>query len=111
MVILFANEKARNQLISKGEVITLRQHRRSVGKDWATAKRGEGRICNVYITFLREFSGDGAITAENLAQYVAKSGFATAEEWLLAASYYFGKKGIYRAYIYHVQKIKGRGRL
>lgn len=105
-MIIFSNEKARNQLIRKGEVITIRQHRRDVGRDWATANRGEPKLCNVYITLLKKYENKGPLTPEEIQQHVGKSGFATPEEWLRATSYYFGKKGIYRAWIYHVRKLK-----
>jgi hypothetical protein len=109
-MIIFSNVKARNQLLNKGEVITIRQYQRGVGRGWATNKRGGSKIADVHITFIREFDGGKPVTPADLAPYLEKTGFGSAAEWLQAASYYFDKpktyNKIYRAYLYHVAKLR-----
>jgi len=107
MVILFSNPKVREQLLKKGEAVTIRQHTRHVGTDWATAARGTPRICNVHITLLRRFESGVPLSTEDLEPYVEKSGFQSADEWLKEATRYFGKT-VYRAYLYHVKNIGDR---
>ena len=78
MVMIFAVDKARRQLLEKGRVFTFRDHIHKVGFDWATDKRGGKKICNISITL----AANPIPTVEQLAPYTQYNGFETTEEWV-----------------------------
>jgi hypothetical protein len=80
MVIIFMNEKARNQLLNKGVVYTLRHIRHIEGIDWMTDKRGNKKICDVRITYINDGTFNKIVCL--LRFYVSQSGFNSVEEWI-----------------------------
>jgi len=79
LVIYFKNRKARNHLLKRGVVYTLRSYLRRTGRDWMTNKRGNKRVCNVEVSLIRVVSKD---SLEELREYVPLSGFSSLEEWI-----------------------------
>ena len=96
MVIIFSNEKARNQLTEKRFVYTLRKNRRkqfinmpeinqrsnSGVRDWFTDKRLGKKLGDVIIHEYGPFLEDyGPYDLDNLETFVFGSGFGSLEEW------------------------------
>jgi hypothetical protein len=86
MVIIFASEKARKQLLKKGFVWTFRVHRRKlqtqgaprrVSFDWATDHRCGKKLCDVSIQNETEINH-----WDELAKFVDASGFETVNDWI-----------------------------
>jgi hypothetical protein len=92
------NEKARNQLLNKGIVYTLRHIRHNIGLDWCTDKRGNKKICNVRITYCD--NGNYSKLFKIASDYLSYTGFETKEEWLNAfmgfSKYYYSTFWLYR---------------
>lgn len=82
MVIIFKNKKARDFLLRKGFVYTLRPKRKRVGRDWLTDKRGGKKIAEVKIEFIKMITKDNI---EDLKEYAPYSGFESLDEWLKEA--------------------------
>ena len=78
MVIIFQVEKARNQLLNKRIVYTLRQMRKIEGRDWATDRRGNKKICDVNIKLINY----SILRKLNLENYVFNSGFDSVDNWI-----------------------------
>ena len=102
MVIIFSNEKARNQLLNKGIVFTIRHIRHIEGKDWMTDKRGGKKICNVRIIFCA--SGTYRDLRNIAHNYVNDTGFESIEEWINIIMG-FGKVKHYTFWLYRVDKV------
>jgi len=97
MVIIFSNEKARNQLLNEGFVYTFRKNRRKQFEkmlkhrqrqgiavtDWATDKRLGKKIANVIINEYgpHRLEEPGPYSLDDLAPYTQWSGFNSLEEW------------------------------
>jgi len=97
MVIIFSNEKARNQLLNEGVVYTFRKNRRKQFEkmpehrqrqgfavtDWATDKRMGKKITNVIINEYgpHRLEEPGPYSLDDLAPYTQWSGFNSLEEW------------------------------
>lgn len=103
MVMIFSSDKARNQLLNKGIVYTIRHFRKSIGLDWMTNRRGGKKICNIRITLI-----DTGRYKELLAIahfYVYESGFESVEEWInIYKSYRKSKCPTF--WLYKVEKVK-----
>jgi len=80
MVIIFASEKARKFLLTRGIVYTFRKNRRKkVEKDWFNDRRGRPKISNVFIEEIGCYDPRNEISIfEFLLGY---SGFNSLEEW------------------------------
>jgi len=79
MVIMFQNEKSRNQLLAYGHVYTFRGKPRKTGSDWANTGRGTKKICDVLIASVRNVR-----SPQDLKPYVKHSGFKNITEWIEA---------------------------
>lgn len=78
MVIMFASEKARQQLIDHGYVVTWRQHRRQIGNTYAYEGRGKPRIGRVFVEKIKDCELDLKMC---LSEFIHNSGFETVIEW------------------------------
>ena len=89
-MIFFNVPEARQQLVTKGFVYTLRPKMRRTGEDVAVygSYFKHERIGDVSIQFIKEVTG---IT--DIIEYVSSSGFAKAEDWWKAAN---GSKFLFR---------------
>lgn len=78
MVMIFENEKARNQLLQKGEVFTWRKKKRqrNFAEDWATHKRGGTKIATIRVCYF------GEVLPGELGEFVDRSGFESLQEWI-----------------------------
>jgi hypothetical protein len=102
MVIMFLSDKARNQLLNKGIVYTLRHIRHKEGLDWCTNMRGGKKICNVRITYCD--NGKYTELREIASLYVSDSGFDSIEEWINQYKRYRSSK--YPTFwLYRVEKV------
>jgi len=121
MVIIFSNEKARNQLLNEGFVYTIRKNRRKqfikmpedkqrMGYgviDWATDRRGGKKICDVIIyEYDPVFRAPGPYDINTLQDYVSHSGFGSLEEWIEAIHVY--SPGLAKGWMYSVCKYRRR---
>jgi len=80
MVMIFASEKARTQLLEEGCVYTVRTRPHREGFDWATDKRGSKKICDIHIQLRAQLA---LCDLENtLPRYLHGSGFASVREWI-----------------------------
>lgn len=81
MVMIFANKKVRDYLLSHGMVYTYRRYnpktktgvRYRVGRDWATDKRGGKKIADIFITIMEPI--DAKNMKQVLRKYARHSGF------------------------------------
>ena len=81
MVMIFANKRVRDYLLSQGTVYTYRKNhpktatgiRIQVGKDWATSKRGGKKIADIFITAIEPI--DSLNMKRILRKYARDSGF------------------------------------
>lgn len=81
MVMIFANKKVRDYLLSQGTVYTYRKtHRKTldgirpqIGKDWATDRRGGTKIADIFITPMEPI--DSQNMSRVLRKYARDSGF------------------------------------
>lgn len=99
MVMLFENEKARRQLLKKGEVFTWRKKKRmkNFGEDWAAHKRGGAKIATIYISYF------GKVLPRELGEFVDRSGFKTLQEWIEAILKF--NKAEEEGHLYHVRNL------
>lgn len=102
MVIIFMNEKARNQLLNKGIVYTIRHIRKIEGVDWMTDKRGGKKICNVRISYCA--NGNYKELFNIAPNYINETGFDTIEEWINILMV-LGKLKHYTFWLYRVEKV------
>jgi len=96
MVMFFNVKMVRDFLIEHGEVYTLRKLRKRLGSDVAVfgALYKHTTFAKINITFI------GKITSANqLENYVYKSGLNSAKEWFSKATEMSG----YPLYLYHVE--------
>lgn len=78
MVIGFAVEEARNQLLEHGEVYTFRwKRRKQVGNNWANSGRGTKKIADVHIMEVKKVMPN----FQTLKNYWDKSGFSNWWDW------------------------------
>jgi hypothetical protein len=98
--MIFADEKARRQLLEKGFVYTFRIRKHKVGRDWATDRRGGRKICDIDVMLVREIA-----SPEELIPYVIGSGFNNAYEWVRAIRRLNPKLRQIRGYLYRVAKV------
>lgn len=80
MVISFSHEVPWRQIVENGEVVTFRKRRRKNPncQTWCNRGRGQTKEFDVKIREVGEIEP----TAESLAQYVDRSGFANTERWI-----------------------------
>jgi hypothetical protein len=100
MVMIFADENARRQLLEKGFVYTFRTHQHKVGRDWATDKRGGRKICDIDIMLVKEID-----SAEELIPFVDSSGFRNVYEWVRAIRRLNPKLREIQGFLYRVAKV------
>lgn len=84
MVIWFNSEKARNQLLNKGVVVTCRKQRKSFGIQRAVFKNENGitaLIGHVDIEYLNESWDEQREHNKLFIEHIHLSGFNTVEEW------------------------------
>jgi hypothetical protein len=98
--MIFANEKARRQLLEKGVVYTFRVHRHTEGRDWATDRRRGKKICDINVEFIKKVD-----FKEELMPYVDESGFEHRWDWLSAIRRLNPKMKKIEAYLYKVTKL------
>ena len=101
MVMLFENEKSRQQLLTKGEVFTFRVKQHKEGKDWATDKRLGKKIADINVVSY------GKVKLEDLdtPSILELSGFANMIGWTTAIIMF--NKGIApeSGYLYYVRDL------
>jgi hypothetical protein len=100
MVMIFADENARRQLLEKGVVYTLRVRKHKEGRDWITDKRGGRKICDVKVEFV-----EGIRLSEQLIKYVGESGFEHIWDWCEAIRRLNPKMKKIEGYLYKVTKL------
>lgn len=110
MVMIFQNPKARNQLLENGIVYTFRTKPHSLGKDWATDKRGGKKIADINIERMEMISG-GYLIRDNtlrplLLKYLKESGFDTISEWINVIKILNKKKNPEYAFVFKVTIIE-----
>jgi hypothetical protein len=103
IVIIFASEKPRRQLLEHNLVATLRKKQHKVGMDWATDARGHPKLADVAISFERH-----VINSRDLEPYVADSGFASLKEWVTEYFRLNPKLMDVTGYLYIVALFSGR---
>lgn len=83
MVMIFSDDKALNQLMRTGLVVSFRKVKpgpdRKHGPEWITDRRCGKKVCDVLI-----FSHDTPVplTPDALEPFVEHSGFRSVEEWI-----------------------------
>ena len=97
MVMIFANENARTQLLKHGVVVTFRVKKHKEGKDWATDRRCGKKIANINVAYLEIVEG-----VIPLARNVELSGFLHVWDWVEAIKS-FHKLNLVRGYLYKVE--------
>ena len=100
LVMIFADENARRQLLSKGIVYTFRTHRRTEGRDWVTDRRCGRKICNIEVEFIKKVE-----SKEELMAYVDESGFEHIWDWWSAIRKLNPKMKKIEGYLYKVTRI------
>lgn len=77
MVISFANDQARAQLLQEGVAHTFRldRRKRKEGRNWVNSGRTTTKIADVYLWEV------GLYAVANLRTFVATSGFGSLREW------------------------------
>lgn len=105
MVIIFSSPKALKQLLEKGEVYTLRTHKRKTRrkKDWVTDRRLGKKICDVEVELIAIIKQQS-----DLIPFVEKSGFEHLWDWVAEIRRLNPKDvaiqaDIYAGYLYHVK--------
>jgi len=79
MVVIFSNEKARNFLLEKGFVWTVRSDALKLGKNWMTDKRHGFKLADVSIEDRLPLP-----TLSSIGLFVDESGFDSYEDWVEA---------------------------
>ena len=104
-MISFSVQEARNQLLKEGIVYTFRwKRRKKTGKDWATDKRNNPKIADVYI----EEIGRVRANWNDLEMYATQSGFKDAIQWYLQIQKMPHKGGLLWGWLYKVT-IRSKG--
>jgi hypothetical protein len=106
MVIIFANEYAREYLLENGIVYSFRKGpvRKQLGKDWMTDKRTGKKIADVYIDAIEEIEPE--MLYEKLNRYYMQSGFYSTDEWITIISS-LNKWKLPRGWLYKVILVNG----
>jgi len=98
-MIFFNVSEARQQLLSRGIVYTLRPRMRRVGTDLAVygSYFEQKRIGNVSVSFIKQVNH-----IDELREYLFASGFKTSEDWWKAAK---GSRFLFRVAL--LEPVKG----
>lgn len=81
--IIFANETARTQLKTEGEVVTFRKSSRTTGDTWWRESRFGGKQGDVTV---EEIGEANPLIDQDLARYRDLSGFESIDDWRSAIS-------------------------